>query len=247
MTNSISGQINSLMTEWSTAHKERGWKCFISDGVIDDTAYECASPRICLFLKEAYSRDNDSDWNLTEWLAAGAMTRMWGTVAEWVYGITNTTPNYIPHKPQLNHAEKTEQLKTIAVVNVKKSNGAVQSDYWDLLHYAITDRTFLKRELEIISPTVIICGNNSSLLRLLYGAKLQTSGKVSAEGEIPYQFMSENGYAIVGNQIILDFYHPANQYPSILNYYTICSLYQQALKYKVGDNDVFQKEQRNTG
>ena len=242
MTNSISSQLNSLMAEWSAAHKERGWKCFISDGAVDCTAYECAEPRICFFLKEAYSRDNNTDWNLTEWLADGAMTRMWGTVAEWVYGITNTTPDYIPHKPRLSHAEKTEQLKAVAVVNVKKSNGAVQSDYEDLLRYATTDHAFLKRELEIISPTVIVCGNNSSLLRLLFGAKLQANGKVSAEGEIPYQFIRENGYAVVGNQIILDFYHPANQYPSMLNYYTICSLYQQALKYKAGDNDVFQKE-----
>lgn len=44
--------------------------------------------------------------------------------------------------------------------------------------------------------------------------------------------MSENGYAVVENQIILDFYHPSNQYPSVLNYYAICGLYQQALKAK---------------
>lgn len=242
MSNSISGQINSLMAEWHTVHKERGWKCFISDGVIDDAAYECASPKICFFLKEAYSRDNDTDWSLTEWLAGGAMTRMWGTVAEWVYGITNTTSDFIPHKPQLDHAEKTEQLKTIAVVNVKKSNGAVRSDHGNLLHYAIADQTFLKQELEVLKPDVIVCGNNSSLLRFLYGAALTDNGKVSEDGTIPYRFMRENGYAVVGNQIILDFYHPANQYPSILNYYTICSLYQQALKYKAGEKDVFQKE-----
>lgn len=73
-----------------------------------------------------------------------------------------------------------------------------------------------------------LCG----LLRLLYGAELQEDGQVSAEGDIPYQFMRENGYAVVGNQIILDYYHPANQYPSILNYYTVCGLYQQTLKSK---------------
>ena len=115
---------------------------------------------------------------------------------------------------------------------LKKNNGNVNSDYVDLLHYTMADRTFLKRELDILSPTVIVCGNNSSLLRLLYGAELQEDGQVSAEGDIPYKFMRENGYAVVGNQIILDYYHPANQYPSILNYYTVCGLYQQALKSK---------------
>ena len=229
---SVANQMDSLMAEWKAAHKERNLECFISDGIVDSVSYECASPRICFFLKEAYSKNDNADWSLTKWLAGGAMTRMWGTVAEWAYGITNTTCNYIPHKPQLSHAEKTEYLKKLSVVNVKKSNGDAYSDYKDLLDYTVADSTFLKRQLDILSPNVIVCGNNSSLLRLLFGAKLQTNGKVSSEGEIPYQFMRENGYAVVGNQIILDFYHPANQYPSILNYYTICGLYQQALKFR---------------
>lgn len=232
MTNSVCEQLNSLMAEWNAAHKERGWKCFIADGAVDYAAYERMNPRICFFLKEAYSKNGDADWSLTEWLASGAMTRMWGTAAEWAYGIMHTTADFIPHKPQLSHAEKTEYLKTLSIVNVKKSNGNVQSDYADLLRCAAADRAFLKRELDILNPTVIVCGNNSSLLRLLYGAKPQANGKVSAEGEIPYQFMNENGYAVVGNQIILDFYHPSNQYPSVLNYYAICGLYQQALKAK---------------
>ena len=192
----------------------------------------CGCSIICFFLKEAYTKGIDTDWSLTEWLASGAMTRMWGIVAEWTYGIRNTTPEYIPHKPQLNRSEKAELLRTVSIVNVKKNNGNVNSDYVDLLHYTMADRTFLKRELDILSPTVIVCGNNSSLLRLLYGAELQEDGQVSAEGDIPYKFMRENGYAVVGNQIILDYYHPANQYPSILNYYTVCGLYQQALKSK---------------
>lgn len=222
----------SLMEQWKSTHKNRGWKNFISDGAVDPTIYGKSSPRLCFFLKEAYTKGIDTDWSLTEWLASGAMTRMWGIVAEWTYGIRNTTPEYIPHKPQLNRSEKAELLRTVSIVNVKKSNGNVNSDYVDLLHYTMADRTFLKRELDILSPTVIVCGNNSSLLRLLYGAELQEDGQVSAEGDIPYKFMRENGYAVVGNQIILDYYHPANQYPSILNYYTVCGLYQQALKSK---------------
>lgn len=239
MTNSISDEFNSLMTEWSTAHKERGWQNFISDGIVNETAYQNAKPKICYFLKEAYSRDSDTDWNLTEWLANGAMTRMWGTVAEWTYGILHTTCSDIPSKPCLSNREKSALLQAISVVNVKKSNGTVRSDYADLLRYAVFDQAFLKRELEILKPDVIVCGNNSSLLRLLYGAALTDNGKVSEDGAIPYRSMHENGYAIVGNQIILDFYHPANQYPSIMNYYTVCCLYQQALKTKGGKDNVF--------
>lgn len=227
----LSQQIDALMGQWNATHKERGTKCFISDGAVNAAAYEAASPRICFFLKEAYSKDSDSDWSLTEWLSGGAMTRMWGAVAEWTYGLSRTTALYIPKRPQLSHEEKTTLLRSIAVVNVKKSGGVSASDYTDLLEHAIEDRFFLRCELDILQPKVIVCGNNSSLLRLLYGASL-SNGKVGQDGDISYSFMHQNGYAFAEEKIILDFYHPANQYPAIMNYYTICSLYQQALKEK---------------
>lgn len=224
--------LDALMKEWSESHRQRKWTTFISDGVVNENKYLTSRPKICFFLKEAYSKEPAGDWSLTEWLSEGAMTRMWSTVAEWTYGLTHTTSSSIPHRPQLSAAEKTELLQSIAIVNVKKSNGAVQSDYHDLLQYADADREFLKRELSILKPDIIVCGNNSSMLRLLYGATIQQNGKVSSNGDIDYAFMNKNGYALLGNQIILDFYHPANQYPAIMNYYTVCSLYQQALNLK---------------
>ena len=233
-------ELTALFAEWNMVHKNRGWSGFVSDGFVDPAAYENTFPRICFFLKEAYSKESTADWSLSDWLAGGAMTRMWGTVAEWAYGISQTTMDSIPHKPKLSQDEKTAVLKTVSVVKVKKSNGNVQSDYGDLLRYAVADQTILRRELEILRPDVIVCGNNSGLLRLLYGAKVQENGKISGEGRIPYSFLHENGYALMGDQIILDFYHPANQYPSLLNYYTICGLFQQALKYQAGEQNVFQ-------
>lgn len=225
-------QLNMLMEKWKATHKNKGWVNFISDGAVNMESYASSTLKICYFLKEAYSKDNDEDWDLTRWLDNGAMTRMWSNVAEWTYGIINTTTTNISHKPQLTNQEKTVLLKSVSVINVKKSNGNVQSDYGDLLNYANEDKEFLKRELDILKPDVIVCGNNSSLLRLLYGATVQSKNRVSAEGLIDAEYMSKNGYAFVGNQIIIDYYHPANQYPAMLNYYTICSLYQQALKMK---------------
>ena len=227
----ISYELASLMCEWSENHRVQGLKNFISDGVVNADIYQNYQPKIAFFLKEAYSKEGDCCWSLTEWLNRGAMTRMWSTVAEWTYGIRNTTETLIPHKPQLSNEEKTKLLQTIAIVNVKKSNGEARSNYQDLLQYTKKDRFYLKKELEILSPDIIVCGNNSSLLRAIYGARIQDD-TVHADGDIDYEFIRKNGYVIVNNQIIIDFYHPANQYPSILNYYAVCGLYQQALKKK---------------
>lgn len=228
----IDEQIQRLMLKWKDAHCSKGYVNFISDGIVNAAEYQKASPKICFFLKEAYSRDDEGGWDLTKWLNSGAMTRMWGTVAEWVYGIQHTTKDNMPLKPQLSDGEKSALLKTISVINVKKSNGNVQSDYSDLQKYASEDRDLLRAELDILNPNVIVCGNNSSLLRMMYGATLQENGKVADDGMIDSKFMLENGFAIVDGRIIIDYYHPANQYPSKLNYYTVCSLYQQALKFK---------------
>lgn len=228
--NDLSYELNALMEEWNENHRSIGLINFISDGAVNADVYEGSSPKIVFFLKEAYSKTNES-WSLTKWLDNGAMTKMWGNVAEWTYGIQNTSVNVLPHKPQLTNEEKTQLLKSIAIVNVKKSNGNLSSDYEDLLCYAETDSAYLKRELDILNPDIIVCGNNSSLLRVIYGAEVQEK-KVSADGLIDVDFMKRNGYAYVENKIIIDYYHPANHYPAMLNYYTVCSLYQQALKKK---------------
>lgn len=225
-------QINALMSEWAELHRQRGWSSFISDGLVNEKSYEAAPSKICFFLKEAYSKDGNEEWSLTDWLSGGAMTRMWSSVAEWTYGIIHTSTLDIPSKPNLTVSEKSSLLQSIAVVNVKKSNGTAKSDYVDLLKYAQLDKEYLRREIEILNPDIIVCGNNSSLLRFLYGASIQPNGKVGSDGLIDYHFMRQHGYALLGSKIILDYYHPANQYPAIMNYYTICSLYQQALNMK---------------
>ena len=230
--NTMDKRLQDLMVEWKESHIKHGYTSFISDGLVNAEEYKKSSPKICFFLKEAYSKEKNDGWSLTEWLNAGAMTRMWGSVAEWTYGIQNTTKDSIAIKPQLSDTEKTDILKKIGIINVKKSNGNSQSSYEDLKKFAQGDLQFLKAELDIINPNIIVCGNNSSLLRLLYGASVQPNGKISSDGLIDLSFLSKNGFGYVEDKIIIDYYHPANQYPSKLNYYTVCALYQQALKHK---------------
>ncbi len=179
------------MMEWAECHRKLGLKNFISDGIINEYEYQNSTPKIVFFLKEAYSKSDDGGWSLTHWLDNGALTKMWGTVSEWIYGIRNTTLSTIPPKPELTREEKTLLLKTIAVVNVKKSNGEVSSKYDDLLRYATRDISFLKKEIQILDSDIIVCGNNSSLLRMIYGATVQDN-KVNSDGLIDSAFMKKN-------------------------------------------------------
>ena len=56
---------------------------------------------------------------------------------------------------------------------MKKSNGGNSSDYEDLKKYAEEDKEELKKELQIIEPDIIVCGNNRSLLKIVLGDQLQ--------------------------------------------------------------------------
>lgn len=114
-------------------------------------------------------------------------------------------------------------LKQIAVVNVKKSGGKANSSMEEINQYAEYDSEELKKELEIIDPTVIVCGYTISSLNIIMGAEIKD-----------YDNPNENWfYSAQLNDhdvIVLDYYHPANQYPDLLNYYGLLGIYQQALK-----------------
>lgn len=220
-------ELDCLFVRWKQAHESRGYDCFIRDGIVNEDSWKKAKPRICLFLKEAYSREGES-WDLAAWLNDGAVVRMWNTVAHWIYGIQNTAKDRIPKFIELEMDQKRELLQTISVVNTKKSNGRSKSEYEELLNFAVQDREFLREELAIIEPEIIVCGYTTGLLRAVYGATV-AGAKICDDGLIDHKKLQKDGYCFMGDKIILDYYHPANQFPRVLNYYTICCLYQQAL------------------
>lgn len=236
--------MDKLFEEWQERHFKKGNDFFNQDGIVNYNVWEQqTTKRICFFLKEAHQRDYHI-WSLTEWLCnenggAGAVQKMWHTVAEFTYGLLNTTANSIPpyaDAKALSESEKSALLQKIAIVNVKKSEGKSNSKWADLIDYAKNDADLIRRELDIIDPDIIVCGNNSSLLRIVYGAEVDSKNKVLHNGRIDenlYNFMDENGYVWLEDKLIIDFWHPANQFPKIMNFYTLCCIYQKALEEKV--------------
>lgn len=226
-----------IFEEWENKYKDRS---FVFDGIIDENEWNKQKTKICFLLKEAYTEDKENffKWSLSKWLNKdkNSVINTWNTVALWTYGILNTTETNIPEYPDLNLYNKDEKhnnLKKISAVNVKKVDGVKKSNWYDLKNYAEEDRNLLRRQIEKINPDVIVCGGTFDFLRIIYGASYNEKKKrVDDNGEIK---TTNKGYIIFTNSmgkkvIIIDYYHPANRYPSMLNYYAICGIYQQALK-----------------
>lgn len=140
-------------------------------------------------------------------------------VAIWTQAIYNAfNDNICEYDDEVLRSKEKEIIDRIAVVNVKKSNGGSESEYEDLKKYALEDRLEIKRELEIIQPDIIVCGNNLSLLKLVLGEELQNDDTW------------DNMLALWKDTLVLDYYHPAVHYPNRVNYYALMAICDVARK-----------------
>jgi len=144
---------------------------------------------------------------------------MWRKVAIWTQAIYNAfNDNICEYDDEVLRSKEKAIIDRIAVVNVKKSNGGSESEYEDLKKYALEDRLEIKRELEIIQPDIIVCGNNLSLLKLVLGEELQNDDTW------------DNMLALWKDTLVLDYYHPAVHYPNRVNYYALMAICDVARK-----------------
>lgn len=197
---------------------------FIADGVINHEIWDDRSKgkHILFVLKEAYG--GESDWSLADEVRVHApWSAIWNRIVEWTYGITNTSVEKIAkYEPSKISFEKPNQwLNEIAVLNIKKSGGESQSHYGEISAYADYDRTEILRQIEIINPDIIVCGAT-------FGDINRIMGNPCKKGECDNWYYYSDA---IGNRerLFIDYYHPANRYPALLNYYGIVNIYQQAL------------------
>lgn len=195
---------------------------FIKDGVINPKTYFSQEHRILFILKEAYTKD--SSFNLCEWLdyEGEKIRRIWDRVSEWtrmIYGVLDG--EIIPFKKDSGFRNNgNEYLRRIAVLNIKKSNGTSISKYEDLKKYAREDSVELFKQLEICDPTIIICGNTGDYLKDIVPEWCDLRQESDVDKEHFIYRMTLNGH----NVVVINYWHPANQYPDILNYYGLFNI-----------------------
>ena len=199
-------------------------KVFIKDGVVCPEQWFSQEIRPLFLLKEAYG--DDKDWSLIDFLSSNErMSKMWNRVAHWTYGLMKTDANRI--EPYFDYSGSTyaenNELKQIAVINVKKSSGEKTSDWEQINAYAEFDKDRLLKQIELCDPTIIVCGYTGTPLEII--VKDFQPNLREKKNENLFYHLDINGH----NVLVLDYWHPANQYPDLMNYYTLMGIYQQAL------------------
>lgn len=206
---------------------------YVKDGVVNPELWFSQKIRPLFLLKEAYG--GREDWSLLDHLIPVEENEMacgatWRRVTQWTYGILGTDETNIPifdinEMPALKYGN--ELLKHISVVNVKKTAGNTKSEMDEINRVAKRDRFELQKQIALCSPTVIICGYTMEALNIIMSGE-------SDKGIKDYSCPNQNWYykfELNGQEVIaIDYYHPSNQFPDLLNYYALMHIYQMALR-----------------
>lgn len=188
-------------------------QAFIQDGIISTEKWKLSEFKIMFLLKEAYTEDNDF-FSLTDWLRDVDLNkyRMWKNLSIWSFLIQSVLKgNPIQNLPLKATSEMTETLKSCAIVNLKKSNGKSKTDPLDLYSYSEKDEEYLKYQISSINPDIIFCGYTFGYVKdWVLNLKL-------LEDRIYYS----------SNVIWVDFWHPANQFPKVLNFHALKSIFNK--------------------
>lgn len=173
----INEKLNTLFDEWKTIMNRNGDKGFCYDGLIyrggkEDSLWLQSNRRIVFLLKE--QNDNDGE-DVREWTGSinGCTPNgnFFNRISAWLYGLTHVTDSGYP---SMNEAFNPEiQMKVLseypyAYVNVKKETGTAIANDSIVYDHAARYASFLRQELDILSPNIIVCGGGIVFRSAIY-------------------------------------------------------------------------------
>lgn len=169
----ISSRLDRLFARWKQAHGQRGLDVsqFSTDGIVNPDEYERAKVRVLFVLKET----NDyPDGDLREYLAAGPRGPAFHTLGRWALGLQEGfARSDLPEGPL---PELRRAVHQAAFMNLKKITGGADAEADPINEFTHQDQHFLRDQIAIIDPDVIVsCGVRPPLI-WLYGLDVQSDG-----------------------------------------------------------------------
>ena len=176
--------LEKLFDDWSKKHAEKlstdapynmpeqetPYGGFVRDGIVNIESWKKEKVRICFILNEAGGRNEDEHYPegfdlAAEWNEKGSFSKFMFKLCVWTKAIQDAFGAPITYKKADVLKIRDDLIRSIAVVNVKKSDGQRRSDFEVLKHFANEDADELRRELELVNPNIIICAENIKFLR----------------------------------------------------------------------------------
>ncbi len=187
-------QLNQLFDEWEQSVDDYKGK-FVRDGIIDEQLYQAVTPKVLFITKEPNNPEQKAG-DFRDWWRDEISYAFSYRLSEWSYGLLNNFPQYDDIWTKKGSAHKA--IKQIAFMNIKKNGGTGNSEYNRMMEHVKMNFEFLHRQIEIISPDIIITGTSWNELR---------------DALFPNITWVKSGYDILigkhKNSKVIDFYHPS--------------------------------------
>ena len=149
-TMSLRHREDALFADWLRVRDD-----FVPDGVIDEVEYLQSRVRVLMVLKE---NNGFYGGDIRSLLRDGERTPTWLNVTRWLKGI-GALPAEVPwtELESIDLTERQRLLRSISVMNLKKSPGGHTAESRNVWRVAREDRMFLKRQFDLYDPHLIIC------------------------------------------------------------------------------------------
>lgn len=185
----IREQEDELFSVWS-CHRDG----FVADGVVSEVDYLASKIKLCFILKEVNDPDG-GDWDLRDFLFEGARHQTWDNVTRWVKSIKNLPKEiYWNELSNISELERSESLKSISVINLKKTPGTHTADYASMETVANEDKRLIQKQFSIYNPDITICGGTAELFKYIAGYE-NAVWKMTTRGI--WWFERENGKYVI--------------------------------------------------
>lgn len=175
--------MSALFDEWRPL-VETDAGHFVEDGIICEEAWSRATRKVLFLLKEPngycgeYGPLNEL---LRKAAARNSTSKMWDrptfhNVGRWTFGLLNYSGE-VPDYDTANAGRKTAVLGC-AYINIKKSSGGARATK-DVEVHAEKYAEFLKRQVDIIQPDIVVCGGTYKMLKkYVYPGMVRVSHRV---------------------------------------------------------------------
>lgn len=244
--------LDKLFDEWARKHAEKisteapyemtheaPYGGFVRDGIVNLENWKKQKVRICFLLNEAGGYDDIEKFPnghdvAAEWNERGAWSMFLFKIAIWAKAVQDAFVSPVTYNKKEILRLRPELIRSLAVVNIKKSDGQKRSDFDLIQRFATEDAAEIRRELELVNPNIIICGENFKFLRgpRPEGADENTKrekvfydDEINKIAKLTYQW---------GSKLIFSFWTPANfvgtMSSNTINYYAVREICRGSLK-----------------
>lgn len=173
---SIKEQEQRLFSEWRETRPS-----LVTDGVVNESAYAASSRKLLFVLKEVNA--GKGGWDLCEYVSNGGRSATWDNVTRWVEGIRNLKKD-MPwtELESVDDERRRAALRTIAVMNIKKTPGGHTANPEEIATAVETDRQFLLRQYELYQPDLTICCGTAENFKALNAFSSEPKWKCTRRG-----------------------------------------------------------------